>query len=223
MFDEADDYGMPLHVAAEGDHLEIARLLLRKGAEVNVDNCYTPLSLAIDKGHLAMAELLLTAGADLTQRVTEFELSALDIAARTDREDSIRLLIKHGADVNLGAPNGSSALRAAAEAGKVGAIHVLVGAGADIEAGGSKPLHYAAGAGYLDGGVYPEAVLALLNLGAAVNARDDGGETALHLAAATAPQQGSVEAVDLLLRRGADETIVSRREGEQRWRASRPA
>lgn len=211
--DEANVYGMPLHVAAKGDHMDIARLLLRNEAALNDEdgNGNTPLTCAIVEGHLAMAELLLNAGADLNKRISEFELSALDIAGQTGREDAIRLLIKHGADVNHAASNGSAALHTAADSGKVGAIHVLVEAGADLEAGPGKPLHYAAGAGYLDTGVWPEAVLALLNLGAEVNSPTEySGQTALHCVAAKAGQRGTVEAVDLLLRRGADETIVSR-------------
>lgn len=212
--DDKDDYGTPLHVAAGGGKIEIARLLLREGADVDaIDrNDSTPLTHAIEKGHLAMAEALLAAGAGLTSRHTEFEMSALDLAATTDRDDVVRLLIEYGAEVNLAASNGCTALHFAAETNKVGAIHVLVEAGADLQAGANKPLHCAAGAGYLSDGVWPEATLALLNLGAEVNARTNlGKETALHHAASKAGRQGAVEVVRLLLRWGADETIVCTR------------
>lgn len=195
--------------------MEIAELLLRKGAYVDYVDCdhNSPLTLALQNGHLALAELLLNAGADPAVRVTEFDLSALDFA---DSGDAVRLLVKHGARVDVPSSSGHTALHSAAQYNNsTGLVQALVQAGADLEAGdmaGQKPLHYAAGASYTDR-ISPEAALSLLNLGAEVNALTDGGETALHFAAARAGKQGSVEMVDVLLSRGADETIVSERRG----------
>lgn len=208
----ADDYGTPLNVAATGGHMEIARLLLSKGADIDyVDGDHnTPLTLALIEGNLAMAELLLNEGADYDLRVTEFDLSALDFAGSAD---AVRLLIKHGAAVNDVSQSGHTALHSAAQYTNMEPIQVLVEAGADLEAGdmaGQKPLHYAAGGSYSET-ISPDAALALLNLGAEVNAQTDCAETALHLAAGRAGQPGSVQVVDLLLRRGADETIVNSR------------
>lgn len=211
--EDEDDYGTPLHVAAEDDRREIAALLLGKGADVDAEdgNHTTPLTRAMEKGHYAMVEILINSGVDLAHRVSEFELSALDLAAYQDRDDFVRLIIEHGADVNAAASNGCTALHRAAEANRVGVIHLLAEAGADLDAGDSKPLHYAAGFGFMYDIVSPEAVLALLNVGAEVNAQTRYGETALHKAASRAGQHGSAEAVKLLLRWGADETIVSAR------------
>lgn len=117
------------------------------------------------------------------------------------------MLMDHGMEVNLAAAFGT-ALHWAAKANSANAIDVLVGAGADIQArtmSGSSALHCAAEE------ASPEASLALLNLGAEVNAQTDSGETALHHAAATVGQRrDTVQVVDLLLRWGADETIVSK-------------
>ncbi|CAN0319939.1 unnamed protein product, partial [Ectocarpus fasciculatus] len=214
--DDKDDYGTPLHVAAEGGSVEAARLLLLKGADVDDEdgNHSTPLSRAIGKGHISMVEALLDAGPDLTVRLTEFDLSVLDMAASCTNVEILRVLVDHGMEVNDASSSGSTALHWAAEANKARAIDVLVGAGADIEArdmSGSRPLHRAA-AGEHYRRASPEASLALLNLGAEVNAQADyNGETALHNAAEVAGRPGSVQVVDLLLRWGADETIVSKR------------
>ncbi|CBJ33147.1 ankyrin repeat protein [Ectocarpus siliculosus] len=205
--DDEDDYGTPLHAAAEGGSVEAARLLLLNGADIDDQDCdhTTPLSRAITKGHISMVEALLAAGADLTVRLNEFDMSFLDFAASSQDVEILRMLIDHGMEVNLAAAFGT-ALHWAAKANRANAIDVLVGAGADIQArnmSGSRPLHCAAEE------ASPEASLALLNLGAEVNAQTISGETALHRAAAKVGQRrGSVQVVGLLLRWGADETIV---------------
>ena len=214
---DEDDYGTPLHVAAEAGQMEIARLLLTKGADVNyvgLDH-NTPLTHALQSGNLAMAEMFVkNDGADLALRVTEWDLSALDFATSGD---AVRLLVKHGAEVNDASSSGHTALHTAAQSNNMDAIHALVEAGADLEAADMidhRPLHYAAGFSYTQT-ISPQAALALLDLGAEINAQSGDGQTALH-AAARAGEPGSAEMVDLLLRRGADETILSR-QGKTAW------
>src|SRR5687768_8148075 len=53
-----------LHWAADADHLELARLLIKAGADTNAVNRYgvTPLSAAAQHGGAAMLSLLLDAG-----------------------------------------------------------------------------------------------------------------------------------------------------------------
>ena len=63
-----DVYGWtPLHAASYNGHIEIARLLLQNGAEVNVRNNYgwTPLHFAAFQGHVDILHLLVENGADL--------------------------------------------------------------------------------------------------------------------------------------------------------------
>jgi len=89
-----------------------------------------------------------------------------------------------------------SALLVAAESGDVAALRRLVADGADVnmtDAGGERPLHYAAGFGQLG------ALWALVKLGAELEATMLGA-TPLHLAA----QEGGVEAVQVLVELGAD-------------------
>jgi ankyrin repeat protein len=63
----------PLHAAAAGRHLEVCRLLLAAGADVNATQHggYTPLHEAAQHGDIEMVELFLSAGADPTVRVPE--------------------------------------------------------------------------------------------------------------------------------------------------------
>ena len=57
---------MPLHSAVAGQHLDIARMLLDHGADVNTRQAhdYTPLHGAAQNGQLEMVELLLSYNAD---------------------------------------------------------------------------------------------------------------------------------------------------------------
>ncbi|QOJ78899.1 ankyrin repeat domain-containing protein [Infirmifilum lucidum] len=60
-----DKYGWtPLHYAADGGHLEVARLLLDRGADVNTrdNDGRTPLDLARAMGHKEVVELLESVG-----------------------------------------------------------------------------------------------------------------------------------------------------------------
>ena len=63
----------PLHAAAAGRHLEVCRLLLAAGADVNATQHggYTPLHEAAQHGDIEMVELFLSAGADPTAQVPE--------------------------------------------------------------------------------------------------------------------------------------------------------
>lgn len=66
-----DELGMtPLHYAAKGEHFDVVRLLLSRGADVNA-HCEavigeTPLDYVVQTCSLKMAKLLIDAGADPT-------------------------------------------------------------------------------------------------------------------------------------------------------------
>jgi ankyrin repeat protein len=64
---------MPLHSAAAGSHLGVARLLVAAGADVNATqrHGYTPLHAAAQNGNVELTELLLEAGADPTARTDD--------------------------------------------------------------------------------------------------------------------------------------------------------
>ena len=63
----------PLHLAAQGDRVAVAQVLLKKRADVNVQTKqgYTPLHVACHNGAVGMIKLLLKAGAnvDITTQV----------------------------------------------------------------------------------------------------------------------------------------------------------
>ncbi|NIN67511.1 MAG: ankyrin repeat domain-containing protein, partial [Anaerolineae bacterium] len=55
----------PLHKAAFGGNVELARLLLERGADVAAmtDDGRTPLDIAIERGHAELADVLRRHGA----------------------------------------------------------------------------------------------------------------------------------------------------------------
>jgi ankyrin repeat protein len=82
----------PLHAAAAGRHLEVCRLLLAAGADVNATQHggYTPLHEAAQHGDIEMVELFLSAGADPTVRVPEG--TPADMADAAGHQDVARRL-----------------------------------------------------------------------------------------------------------------------------------
>ena len=93
----------PLHLAVEKKLLEIAALLLNKGADTNaVDHLdKTPLYIATLLGDLEMVSLLLNRGADPNKFVNNFE-TPLHLASRLCQKDIILHLLKEDSiEINI--------------------------------------------------------------------------------------------------------------------------
>jgi ankyrin repeat protein len=121
-----------------------------------------------------------------------------DAAMRGDVE-SVRSLLKHGADVNAAQGDGMTALHWAAVNGDVETAEILIYAGAGVDAqtrlGSYTPLHLASREGHA------EVLKSLLAAGVDVNAlTSTGGVAALHFSAAA----GDVEAIKALVKHGAE-------------------
>ena len=88
--------------AAQFGQVEVARLLLANGANVNYRDPtgYTALTSAVEEGSIEMVNLLLDAGADLTILGGSGAGSALHSAARDGNVEIVRLLLQRGADPN---------------------------------------------------------------------------------------------------------------------------
>jgi uncharacterized protein len=78
----------PLHAAAAGRHLEVSRILIAGGADVNATQHggYTPLHEAAQHGDVEMTELFLSAGADRAATTDAGETPA-DLAATAGHAD----------------------------------------------------------------------------------------------------------------------------------------
>ena len=90
----------PLHAAAAGRHIEVCRVLLAAGADVNATQHggYTPLHEAAQHGDVEMTELFLSARADASS-TTDGGETAADLAAAAGHADLAGRL----ADVGSGA------------------------------------------------------------------------------------------------------------------------
>ena len=96
-----------LHHAANHDLNEIAKLLIKKGANVNLkaDFGYTPLMLATNT---AIAELLIKNGANVN--ATHQYGTVFHIAAGVENRSVARWFMDNGADVNAKDDNGNTPL-----------------------------------------------------------------------------------------------------------------
>ena len=103
----------PLHLAAYSGHIEIARLLLQNGAEVNVmRNNYgiTPLHWAALNGHVDILHLLVENGVDLEAQ-SSCGSRALHFAADEGHLPFIQELIsRYHVDINARDNEGTTAL-----------------------------------------------------------------------------------------------------------------
>ena len=123
-----------LHAAVHADHLEIADLLLRAGANAGARDRYgvTPLFLACVNGNAEMIRRLLDAGVDPDTTDPGGE-TALMTAARTGAVAALHLLIERGAAVDAREPEfQQTALMIAVREDHGAAVELLVKAGAAV-------------------------------------------------------------------------------------------
>jgi uncharacterized protein len=203
-----------LYVAVATGQLEVVKLMLKHGAAwktvasqrdsllaaaVTAD---IPLMPGSKRDSLAVLNYLLSEGLHVNTRSAE-SATLLYAAAVHNNIAAVQLLLEHGADCNLQNTDGSFPLSTFCQSGHAAVVEVLLQNGADItitrEAEGYlgvTVLMIAAHNGHID------VVRVLLAKGAAVNTLDDGGRSALTLAAAASKNRAAL--VKLLLQHGAD-------------------
>jgi len=126
-----------LHWAVDRDDLELADLLIRAGARVDVRTRegVMPLQLAAVNGSAQMLDRLLKAGADPNAALTAASDTAVMMAARTGKAEAIRVLVEGGANVNARESwGGTTALMWSVSEGHTAAAKALIAAGADVNA-----------------------------------------------------------------------------------------
>lgn len=114
------DFGIgPLYLACENHNVQLAAMLLEKGAVPNrpTNNDRYPLLLASYSGYTELVALLLQYGAD--PNLEGREGLSLYLASKHGHESVMRLLLKHGAEVNKPDRDGETAIFAAVNAGNI--------------------------------------------------------------------------------------------------------
>jgi uncharacterized protein len=196
---------MPLAHAARGGHATLVEFFLAKGAPIDARNVDggTALFAAAEREKHSTVALLLDKGADpnLTGRS---ELTALMAAAFKGNDRIVETLLAHGADPKPRDATGKAAMVYAASRGFDDIARRLLDAGVDAQERYGNELTALMWAAGHDEGVGAGAVERVIDLllahGAALDAADNRGRTALMIAAAL----GDAATVDVLLKRGAD-------------------
>ncbi|KAH9985146.1 hypothetical protein BJV77DRAFT_1071565 [Russula vinacea] len=168
----------PLRAASYNRHMDVVRVLLDHGANVNtIDKKNTPLSSAYDGKHLEIMRLLLEHGADADalHRCNDLVLHQASIDGQAE---VVHLLLRHNADVNARGEYDWTPLQCASFFGHTKVVQLL-----------------------LDLNGFREIVQLLLEHGADVNIRDPDGED--HTPYQAARLLRRTEIVELLLEYGA--------------------
>ena len=103
-----------LTLAENGDK-DILKILLKHDADITTVDAHgnTALLLALDGGHWELTELILKAAPGLANVVNEHGKGAVRFAARGGNLDSLKLLVKHGADPDVADRDGNTPLLSA--------------------------------------------------------------------------------------------------------------
>ena len=141
------------------------------------DNGNLPLNLAVQVGHYKIAEALLDLGAQVNSHDVGYKSTALHVACAKRDVETVKLLIDHGAEVNLKSINGWVPLIDASIRGRTDIVRLLLDHGADVnlqaDTSGQTAPHHACWYGHT------ETVQVLLERGADVNIRNVKGVSPL--------------------------------------------
>ena len=197
-------HGTPLHAALFEGHLEVVRLLLNHGADVNQSvNLHHPLALVVayDRENVRAMRLLLKHGATTEARYNMHMLIS-HCASFRGHVAALELLLQYNANVNARSWNKWTPLFWASAGGHVNVVQLLLEHGADINAQSKNDgtsLSQASLYGHLD------VVRVLLEHGADVHIRQDDNLTPVQVAASN----GHTEIAKLLLEYGAEENMTA--------------
>jgi uncharacterized protein len=204
--------GTALTHAARSGQTALVKLLLQNGSDPNhrMVNGSTALFVAVEKDQEDAAAELIAKGAD-AKIEGRSRLSPLAAAAFNANARLAALLLNSGADPAAPDATGKPPIVYAAAKGSIDIVSLLAAAGADpksVYANGLTALMWAAGG--TDG--VPEensikVITYLIEKGAAIDAADDRGRTALMIAA----ELGRERVVEALLGNGAS---PARRDGK---------
>uniref|UniRef100_A0A672T4I2 Ankyrin-2-like n=1 Tax=Sinocyclocheilus grahami TaxID=75366 RepID=A0A672T4I2_SINGR len=193
----------PLHIAAHYGNVNVATLLLNRGAAVDFTarNGITPLHVASKRGNTNMIALLLDRGAQIDAK-TRDGLTPLHCAARSGHDTAVEILLERGAPILARTKNGLSPLHMSAQGDHVECVKHLLQHKApvdDVTLDYLTALHVAAHCGHY------RVTKLLLDKKANPNARALNGFTPLHIAC----KKNRVKVMELLVKYGASIQAVT--------------
>ncbi|KAL7954396.1 ankyrin repeat-containing domain protein [Trichoderma compactum] len=202
-----EDLDFGLHIAAYEGHLDIVKLFLEAGANINTccDGWESALDAAEKGLHFNVLKYLRSYGADSNRSQTSLSYSSCRDAR------SMKILLDGGADINKQIGSWGTALCITAAASDSEPFDLLLERGANVNASGGEyctPLQAAFSLGYKESELVLERIQKLLNCGADPNTQGGRYGTALQAACCfslyDSPDIGVViKAIRLLIEHGA--------------------
>uniref|UniRef100_A0A3B4EV29 Ankyrin-3-like n=1 Tax=Pundamilia nyererei TaxID=303518 RepID=A0A3B4EV29_9CICH len=193
----------PLHIAAHYGNINVATLLLNRGAAVDFKarNDITPLHVASKRGNSNMVRLLLERGAKIDAR-TKDGLTPLHCGARSGHEQVVEMLLNRGAPILSKTKNGLSPLHMATQGDHLNCVQLLLHHEApvdDVTNDYLTALHVAAHCGHY------KVAKVIVDKKANPNAKALNGFTPLHIAC----KKNRLKVMELLLKHGASIQAVT--------------
>uniref|UniRef100_A0A8C2KEP5 Ankyrin 1, erythrocytic b n=1 Tax=Cyprinus carpio TaxID=7962 RepID=A0A8C2KEP5_CYPCA len=187
----------PLHVACKYGKVDVAELLLERGANPNAagKNGLTPLHVAVHHNNLDVVKLLVSKGGS-PHSTARNGYTALHIAAKQNQLEVASSLLQYGANANSESLQGITPLHLASQEGQPDMVALLISKQANVNLGnknGLTPLHLVAQEGHV--GIADM----LVKQGASVYAASRMGYTPLHVAC----HYGNIKMVKFLLQQQA--------------------
>ena len=196
--DARNCYGRsPIFQAVGSGHEETVRVFIEKGADVNaVDNeGWSVLHVAVLYGHISIGAMLLDHGASINYDVDG--ITPLHIAVLRNSIDFVELLLEYEADVTVCNHVGGTA-EGFLQYHEQGQAHIVL---QNLRIGNPNATITGLRIAVCSG--RESRIRRLLELGADINAKDEGGMTALLWAS----QQGPPSIMKMLLDNGADPNV----------------
>ncbi|XP_068114579.1 ankyrin-3 isoform X28 [Hyperolius riggenbachi] len=193
----------PLHIAAHYGNINVATLLLSRGAAVDFTarNDITPLHVASKRGNGNMVKLLLDRGAKIDAK-TRDGLTPLHCGARSGHEQVVEMLLDRGAPILSKTKNGLSPLHMATQGDHLNCVQLLLLHNVpvdDVTNDYLTALHVAAHCGHY------KVAKVLVDKKANPNAKALNGFTPLHIAC----KKNRIKVMELLLKHGASIQAVT--------------